>query len=214
MRPIFDYILNKCKTNFKPTKNISVDEGMIAFRGRLSFRQYMPAKPTKYGIKVWMTADSSNGYVLNFDVYLGKEGTQRRIYGLGYDVVMKLIRPFMNKNHHVYFDNFFSSTTLLEHLEAHETYACATVRCSRRDLWRCAKEKFRPGQKVISQKGNVMFTKWHDKRDVSVLSTNCNPLAADIVVNRNNDQQVTKPAVVDMYNKNMGGMDLADQLRL
>ena len=58
-----------------------------------------------------------------------------------------------------------------------------------------------------------MFTKWHDKRDVSVLSTNCNPLAADIVVNRNNDQQVTKPAVVDMYNKNMGGVDLADQLR-
>ena len=94
-------------------KNISVDEGMVAFRVRLSFRQYMPAKPTKYGIKVWMAADSSNGYVLNFDVYLGKEGTQRRIYGLGYDVVTKLIRPFMKKNHHVYFDNFFSSTTLL-----------------------------------------------------------------------------------------------------
>ena len=213
IRPIFDYILNKCKSNFKPTKNISVDEGMIAFRGRLSFRQYMPAKPTKNRIKVWMAADSSNGYVLNFDVYLGKEGTQHRIYGLGYDVVMKFIRPFMNKNHHVYFDNFFSSTTLLEHLEANGTYAYATVRCNRKDLPWCAKEKLRPGQKVISQKGNVIFTKWHDKRDVSILSTNCNPLAADIVVNRNNDQQVTKPAVVDMYNKNMGGVDLADQLR-
>ena len=58
--------------------------------------------------------------VLNFDVYLGKEGTQRRIYGLGYDVVMKLIRPFKKKNHHVYFDNYFSSTTLLEHLEANK----------------------------------------------------------------------------------------------
>ena len=30
--PIFDYILNKCKTNFKPTKNTSGDEGMFAFR--------------------------------------------------------------------------------------------------------------------------------------------------------------------------------------
>ena len=55
-------------------------------------------------------------------------------------------------------------------------------------LPRCAKEKLSPGQKVISQKGNVIFTKWYDKRDVSILSTNCNPLAADIVVNRNNDQ--------------------------
>ena len=40
IRPIFDYILNKCKTNFKPNENISVDEGMIAFRGRLSLDVY------------------------------------------------------------------------------------------------------------------------------------------------------------------------------
>lgn len=57
---------------------------MIGFKGRLSFRQYMPAKPTKYGIKVWMAANSSNSYVLNFSVYLGKEVDGRwRIYGLG-----------------------------------------------------------------------------------------------------------------------------------
>ena len=66
-------MLNHCKKSLKesynPSKNISVDEGMIAFKGRLSFRQYMPAKPTKYGIKVWMCADSATGYVLNHDVY-------------------------------------------------------------------------------------------------------------------------------------------------
>ena len=49
-------LLEHCKKTFKdsynPSKNLSVDEGMIAFKGRLSFRQYMPAKPTKYGIKV------------------------------------------------------------------------------------------------------------------------------------------------------------------
>ena len=87
----------------------------------LSFRQYMPAKPTKYGIKMWMAADSSNGYVLNFDVYLGKEEGQRRIHGLGYDVVFKMLTPFMNKHHHVFFDNFFSSVKLLRHLEAQNT---------------------------------------------------------------------------------------------
>ena len=212
VRAVLDYVRSKCENNFKPTKNIAVDEGMIGFRGRLSFRQYMPAKPTKYGIKVWMAADSSNGYVLNFDVYLGKEANQQRIFGLGYDVVTKLVRPFMNKNHHVYFDNFFSSLTLLEHLEANGTYACATVRCNRKDLPQCAKEKLRPGEKVVSQKGNVVFTKWHDKRDVSLISTNCSPLAVDVVVSRRN-QDVSKPAVVDKYNKHMGGVDLADQLR-
>ena len=43
---------------FAQQKHIAIEEGMIAFKGRLSFGQYMPAKPTKYGIKVWMAMDS------------------------------------------------------------------------------------------------------------------------------------------------------------
>jgi len=67
---------------------------MIAFKGRLSFRQYMPAKPTKYGIKVWIAADAKNGFVVNHKVYLGKEPNgQVREHGLGYDVVTGLVRP-------------------------------------------------------------------------------------------------------------------------
>ena len=107
---------------------------------------------------------------------------------------------------------FFSSVTLLEHLEANGSYACATVRCNRKDLPQYAKEKLFLGEKVVSQKGSAVFTKWHGKRDVSIISTNCSPLAADVVVSRQN-QDVSKPAVVDKYNKHMGGVDLADQLR-
>lgn len=94
---------------YKPAIRISVDEGMIGFKGRLSFRQYMPAKPTKYGIKVWMAADASNGFVVNHKVYLGKQPRRVLANGLGYSVVMELMAPLLNKNHHVYFDNFFSS---------------------------------------------------------------------------------------------------------
>lgn len=102
---------------------------------------------------------------------------------------------------------------MLEHLESNDTYACGTVRVNRTDLPPCAKDKLRAaGEKVVRQKGKVVFTKWHDKRDVSFLSTNCSPLAPDVHIQRNN-QSVSKPAVVDQYNKNMGGVDLADQLR-
>lgn len=210
--PIISHVRSKCLQSFRPSQNISVDEGMIAYRGRISFRQYMPAKPTKHGIKVWMAADSSNGYVLNFDIYLGKEAGQQRIHGLGYDVVTKMVLPFMNKNHHVYFDNFFSSVNLLEHLQAQSTFCCATVRSNRKDLPSCAQKKLQVGQKLVYQKDKVVFTKWHDKRDVSLISSNCSPVVGDVVVNRR-DQEVTKPGVVDLYNKHMGGVDLADQLR-
>ena len=73
-RPALTSILRNAQRCYSPKKNISIDEGMTAFKGRLSFRQYLPAKPTKYGIKVWIAADASNGYVVNFSVYLGSEG--------------------------------------------------------------------------------------------------------------------------------------------
>ena len=171
---------------------------MIGYLGRVSFRQYMPAKPNKYGIKVWMAADSSNGYVLNFDIYLGKEVDGRpRIYGLGYDVVHKLIRPFMNRNHRVFFDYFFPSTTLLEHLETNDTSACGTVRCNLRDLPPCAKNKLRVGEKVVRQKGHVVFTKWHDKRDVSVMANIVSPLVDNVAVDRDQGE-IPRPAVIDL----------------
>ena len=37
VRAVLHYVGNKHKNNFKPTKNIAVAEGMIGFRGRLSF---------------------------------------------------------------------------------------------------------------------------------------------------------------------------------
>ena len=41
-----------------PGKNITVDEGLVKFNGRLSFKQYMPMKSDKFGIKVWLLADA------------------------------------------------------------------------------------------------------------------------------------------------------------
>ena len=211
VRSVFDCVRQKCQVNFSPSKNISVDEGMIGYGGRLSFRQYMQVKPTKYGIKMWMAADSSNGYVLNFDAYLGQEEDQRTIHGLGYDVVFKMVTPFMNKHHHVFFDNYFSSVKLLRHLEAQNTYACAMVRTNWKELPRCAQQKLRPGQKCVWQKGNIVFTKWHDKRDASFISTNVNPLDADVVI-QHGDKQIQKPSVVVLYKSHIGGVDLADQM--
>ncbi len=54
---------------------ISVDESIIDFKGRLSFIQYMPKKPTKWGIKARVMVDSSNGYVSNLNIYTGITST-------------------------------------------------------------------------------------------------------------------------------------------
>lgn len=50
----------------------SIDEAMIAFKGRSSMKQYVPKKPVKRGFKVWVKADAVSGYVSEIDVYTGK----------------------------------------------------------------------------------------------------------------------------------------------
>ena len=41
--------------------------------------------------------------------------------------VMKMARPFFKKHRHIFFDDFFTSTKLMEDLLAQDTYACGTV---------------------------------------------------------------------------------------
>ena len=64
---------------------------------------------------------------------------------------------------------------------------------------------------LVRQKGNLVFTKWYDQQDVSILSTNCNPLDPPNVVERNTRGRevvlVEKPKAVVLYNAHMGGVD-------
>ena len=59
---------------YNPHGVSSINEAMIHFKGRSSLKQYLPKKPTKRAIKVWMRADAMNGFVSQFLVYLCKVG--------------------------------------------------------------------------------------------------------------------------------------------
>ena len=130
VRPLLNHLSNKFATLYDPSKHVAVDEAMIKFQGRSSSKQYMPMKPIKRGIKVWVLGDSTNGYFSRFDVYTGRQ--ENREVGLGEHVVKKLTDNIKHKNHHVYVDNFFTSAKLLKDLERDGIYGCGTARKNRR----------------------------------------------------------------------------------
>ena len=74
IRPIVSHLQNKFGAVYKCEKNISIDESMIPFKGRLKFKQRMPMKPVKYGIKLNEVCESRTGYCSQFSVYLRKQG--------------------------------------------------------------------------------------------------------------------------------------------
>ena len=68
-----DMFVEICKSMHLVGTAVCIDEQLLPFRGRCAFRQYMPKKPSKYGIKFWMMCDCTTKYMMNANVYLEKE---------------------------------------------------------------------------------------------------------------------------------------------
>ena len=68
VRKHLDLVTPKLESEYNPHESMSVDEAMIPFKGRLGFKQYMKDKPTKWGIKVFVLSEATNGYVYRVPV--------------------------------------------------------------------------------------------------------------------------------------------------
>lgn len=185
----------------------------------------MPNKPIKWGIKLWVLADSANGYTYDFNVYIGKRaGHQVSENGLAYDTVMELAAPLLHQGYHFYFDNFYSSVKLIKDLYASSTPATGTASENRRNFpdsmkkgkdW--AKSQERGGMRW-ERDGVCLALQWMDSRAVTVLST-INHANEYVMVERrerNGERwrtlQVQQPKVIQQYNHFMNGVDRSDQL--
>ena len=72
IRPVTDHLSRQFLTVYNSQCEASIDEAVIAFKGRSIMKQYLPKKPVKRGFKVWVRADAVSGCVGEFDVYTGK----------------------------------------------------------------------------------------------------------------------------------------------
>ena len=93
---------------------------MIGFKGRVSFLHYCPKKPTKWGLKAYVLADSETEYILNILPYSGGETRDTYLSNCNTDlllytqVVVALLDKYLDKGHHVYADHFYSSVNLVD----------------------------------------------------------------------------------------------------
>ena len=54
-------------------QNLCIDESLILWKGRLSFRQYIRSKRNRFGIKLFMLCDCETRYLLDLLVYAGSQ---------------------------------------------------------------------------------------------------------------------------------------------
>ncbi|XP_045922875.1 piggyBac transposable element-derived protein 4-like isoform X1 [Micropterus dolomieu] len=223
LKPLMDEIKAACKSFYQPKKNLSIDERMVATKAKTGMTQYMKDKPTKWGFKLFILADSANGYTSNFNVYTGNAKSQTTS-GHSYDAVVALLdKPILGCGYHIYCDNFYTSPKLFQHLSSLNFGACGTYREGRKDTPKSTvnaiSKKSQRGSIRWIRDGNLLFVKWMDAREVSICSTIHQAYTSGEVTRRQKKRDGTwefisipVPTPILEYNKNMGGVDLSDQL--
>lgn len=207
----------KFPSNIKPGKELSVDEAMISFDGRLSWKQYMPKKPVKWGIKLWCLCDGQTGYCLNFSVYCGGQGNDPvATMGLGYTVIMSLMQNYLLRHHCVFADNFFSSLVLASDLAQADTEYCGTIRATRQRFpaeLRNIKLPAGANEQWVND-DDLLLCKWRDKRDIFMIATCVDSGTTTKMVRRQKQLvQLEVPNCIMLYNKYKCGVDHLDQYR-
>lgn len=226
IQPLIDILHDKYQTVYVPGHDFVIDETLVPWRGRLVFRQYIPNKAHKYGVKVFKLC-AINGYTWNTKIYSGKSETYDKTIGLGKSVCLELSEKLLNQGRTLYVDNFYTSYELALSLLDKNTHTVGTLRSNKKYMPKdvmCAKLK--RGQFIAREEGNgIVVLKWLDTRDVRMLSTKHAPQMAQLERGNEqprNDQPSTsrgprqrnkeKPQVVIDYNKGKAGIDLSDQM--
>ncbi|XP_066964190.1 piggyBac transposable element-derived protein 4-like [Macrobrachium rosenbergii] len=120
VRPVINYLKARFRATYTPESNVTLDEGLMPYKGRLSIKTYNPKKPGKYGIKFYMLCEAKSRYVIDFLTYGGSTSTLK-------DIVFTLMGPLFDKGYHVFMDNYYNSIELAEELYSHGVLCSGTL---------------------------------------------------------------------------------------
>jgi len=224
VKPFVNHFRKRCKSLYQPEQNLAIDERLVKSKHRSGIRQYIKNKSIKFGIKLWVIADSATGYTWDFIVYTGAgDGVTDSVNGLGYGVVMTLSKPLFHQGYHMYFDNFYTSSILVEDLLTKGIPSCGTAVESRRGfpnsmkggkVWAKAKER---GDMRWVRNGKVLGLQWKDNKVVTMVSS-IDRADKYVEVERKvkidgkcSKVAVKQPECVYRYNQFMNGVDKSDQ---
>ena len=220
-------VLECCQTKFQMGQDISIDEGMVAFKGRSLLKQRLPHKPDKDGFKVWQVCDSDTSYISNFEPYLGvkylgqQEGRKKE-KGAIQEMVMRMLKPFKGKNHILFCDSLFTKVETAVNLAKENTYMVGSY--NKRNRKAMPPQLIPPSgkKKLVMETGymkaatrvmdgglGLNITAYQDESaQIYILNTVYPPLET---VASKNERNI--PLSLSHYRIGMGGVDRANQKR-
>lgn len=208
IRDLWEAFMKSCIDNYEAGPYLTIDEQLLAFRGRSAFKMYMPKKPAKYGLKIVMVCDAGSKYMLVAEPYLGKQNTT--VQGpLSQYYVKKLTAPFHGSNRNLTMDNWFTTVPLADELlkDPYKLTLLGTIRLNKPEIplsMRSTKNRDIGDSKYLfSNTTTLLSHKAKKNKVVCLIST----MHQDKGVNQDG-----KPVMIDHYNQTKGGVDTLDQM--
>lgn len=191
----------------------SINESMTKLKGRSSLEQYMPLKPIKRGIKIWIRSDSKSCYVYDFDIYQGKsDGNDCEGGTFSERVVNKLLRTVKCNPADVTLATDRSFTSV-HPVNSTPFPMVGMFMLNRKNTSKFPKMKMRRGDTRFQVNNkNSTASNWQDYKEVNIISNCHRPHVKIKGKMKNGDlEKFDCPSMIHTYNEIMGGVDLSDQ---
>jgi DNA polymerase III epsilon subunit-like protein len=233
IQEVMDILEKNYNRLYIPGQALSLDETLLRAFGRIKFKVRIITKAARYGIKLYVLTDAETAFVLRVIIYTGKStydnnagDTKKTV-----QVVKKLCEKYSGSFRTIYIDRFYTSLDVMKALDGMDLFITGTVMSNRipRELTIAKSSAEFKGMK----RGDYRFHKyiyldnnyikreyglvaWKDSNMVYVLTNASSTTESHACYRRvgSRIECVQRPNCIRDYNKNMGGVDLADMKRL
>jgi len=219
MRDFFETFNKKFAEALVPEDYISLDETLYPMRTQISFKQYNPDKPAKYGILFKSLNSARYPYTYQAVVYAGKpEAEPNDFYITGTAEYIKALVKKLEKYHslkgrNISMDRLYTSFEIADWLLEHKITMVGTLMMNRVGV--PTEMKDIQDREVFStehywrEDGKCNFASYvvktsKGKKNVIVLST------MEPLLGVTKDEK-KKPAIIKLYDFTKGGTDIIDQ---
>ena len=208
IREVFETWDSYLRNSYACGRSMMVDKQLVCFRGRCPFKQYIPLKPVKYEIKIWIICHSACSYTWKMQVYIGEDDGSAREINQDIRVVLDLVENIEYSGQNITCDNFFTNLLLAQKLLQKNLTVVGKMRKNKPEL---------PTEFTVTKGRNVKSTIFgfqqeaiiasycsKKKRVVNMLST----MHSQPEIESTSDQ---KPSIILFYSKTKGGVDTLDR---
>ena len=225
IRDIMEMLRNKFRTVYYPSENITVEESLILFKGRLHFKQYIRTKRSRFGIKFYELS-TAEGVMLDFILYQGNLAPEL-IDPPGENwlqiekIPLTMMDPYLDKGHTLAIDNMYTTPRLAKYLLERQTKVIGTIRNNRKQFPKTfpndvdlpkGSAAFKQHEHILVMKYRAAMNKANKKpKIVHVLSTKHKAIMKNTGKKDFEGNIIQKPEAIMYYNQNMGGIDKIDQ---